>query len=560
MIRSTESDTIQSMTHINSIFGWLIFSALLVSRYSEVIAQPPLISPRSKLKSLQAPAIEPRRNPALPDETTAGKDRDAWFLIEYDGATIGYESLTTTDFVRPDSESENSDSQEALLSVRRIRETHLKLNRFGNDLSVSAHLETVETVDGMLKQWSLRRTAGDGSTIQRSAVWDPSRNAFLLKEVSPSQEKAELLPSHVQPRSPILSAWLDSPELQRPQQWASAVLFPETSVIADVEIRRLSPQSLRLKDGTTIAVTRYEYWPSNQPDLRSILFYDSEQQVVLIEQPLLGRTLRFHRTDAATAFGEENLEALDLQFLTGLPLRRPLLNLEKSSTVRMLVSVGESEQISLPSGDFQTVEQTVPHMLIITLSRPAVESENLTASRTPRVPKRPDRKFTDNSRWLNSKDDDVRRMAVIGGGAVSEPHEKCRRLTSYVASHVRLSAFSTSLRPASEVAKSRQGDCTEFAVLLAALMRSEGVPSRVAVGFAYVPNPASLAPHMWTEAWIDGQWIPFDATLGVDVNPLTRVKVTDSALTDSVTSGTLLFVPLLKFMGRATVEILPEKN
>lgn len=548
------------MTHINPLFRWLIFTALLVSRYSAVIAQPPLISPKSKLKSLQAPSIERRRDPSLPEESAVSNDRDTWFLIEYDGATIGYESLTTTDFEFPDSESENSDQRETLQSVRRIRETHLKLNRFGNDLSVSAHLETVETLDGTLKQWSLRRTAGDGTTVQRSAVWDSSRQAYLLQEVSPSQEKAELLQSRVQPRSPILSSWLAAPELQRPQQWASAVLFPETSVIADVEIRRLSPQSLRLKDGSTVAVTRYEYWPANQPDLRSVVYYDSEQQTVLIEQPLLGRSLRFYRTDAATALGEENLEALDLQFLTGLPLRRPLLNLEKSNTVRVMVSVGESEQISLPSGDFQTVEQSVPHELIVTLSRPTIDSASSTANQTRRVPKRPDRRFTDNSSWLNSKDDDVRRMAVIGGGAVSEPHEKCRRLTRYVASHVRLSAFSTALLPASEVAKSRQGDCTEFAVLLAAMMRSEGVPSRVAVGFAYVPNPASLAPHMWTEAWIDGQWIPFDATLGVDVNPLTRVKVTDSALPDSVTSGTVLFVPLLKFMGRATVEILPEKN
>ena len=64
---------------------------------------------------------------------------------------------------------------------------------------------------------------------------------------------------------------------------------------------------------------------------------------------------------------------------------------------------------------------------------------------------------------------------------------------------------------------------------------------------------------MWTEAWIDGQWIPFDVTLGGEVNPLTRVKVMDSPLSDNVTNGTLLFVPLLNFLGRATVEILPEE-
>lgn len=151
-------------------------------------------------------------------------------------------------------------------------------------------------------------------------------------------------------------------------------------------------------------------------------------------------------------------------------------------------------------------------------------------------------------------------MAVFGGGAVADPREKCRRLSDYIQSHLQIAPFSTSLQRASEVAKSKQGDCTEFSVLLAALMRSEGIPSRVAVGFAYVANPASFAPHMWTEAWIDGDWIPFDATLGGEANPMTRFKVTDSDLSDNVTNGTMLFVPLLNFLGRATVEILPEKE
>ena len=61
-----------------------------------------------------------------------------------------------------------------------VRETHLKLNRFGNDLSVSAHLETAETSGRYFAKWSLRRTAADGSAVQRSATWDASRQAFLI--------------------------------------------------------------------------------------------------------------------------------------------------------------------------------------------------------------------------------------------------------------------------------------------------------------------------------------------------------------------------------------------
>ncbi len=63
------------------------------------------------------------------------------------------------------------------------------------------------------------------------------------------------------------------------------------------------------------------------------------------------------------------------------------------------------------------------------------------------------------------------------------------------------------------------GDCTEAAVLLAALGRAAGIPTRVANGLVYsresyhgVSN--AFLPHSWTLAWADGQWRSFDLALG----------------------------------------------
>lgn len=542
-----------------SILTILSVAAVLACQATAGGNQPPIISPQLKLKSLQTPAMEPHRGEESEAHDEVSDLQEVWFQIDYDGATIGYESLSTMQVDLSNGDARLPSQQESMPVVRRRRETRLTLKRFGKDMSVSAHLETLETIDGVLQSWSLRRNSADGATVQRSARWDASRQAFVIQGDGTNATKTELLQSAVQPRSPILSAWLAAPVLERPHQWSSAVLFPETSSIVNVEIRQLTPQSLRLKDGSTIAVTRHESWPTNQPEQRSSVYYDSKQEVVLVEQPLLGRTLRFYRTDAATALGEANLESLDLQFVTALPLRRPLLNLERGNAIRLMISVGESEQISLPSSDFQSVEQKTANSIIVRLTRPTTSTDPAKL-KLPRPTTRPEQKFTNSSRWINFTDEGVRRMAVTGGGAVTDPQQKCQRLARYIASHLRLSAFSTSLRPASEVAKSKAGDCTEYAVLLAAVMRNAGVPSRVAVGFAYVPNPASFAPHMWTEAWIEGRWIPFDATLGGEVNPLTRLKVSDSALSDNVTNGTLLFIPLLNLLGRATVEILPDES
>ena len=77
--------------------------------------------------------------------------------------------------------------------------------------------------------------------------------------------------------------------------------------------------------------------------------------------------------------------------------------------------------------------------------------------------------------------------------------------------------YTEAMAPADHVAKTRSGDCTEYAMLAAAMCRAQGVPSRTAIGLVYVNNllgKPGLAFHMWTEVWIKGRWLPLDATLG----------------------------------------------
>ncbi len=66
--------------------------------------------------------------------------------------------------------------------------------------------------------------------------------------------------------------------------------------------------------------------------------------------------------------------------------------------------------------------------------------------------------------------------------------------------------------------KTRKGDCTESACLLAALGRAAGFPSRVMRGYV-CPRDMKVDPamfHDWTETLLDGHWRPADPRKGVD--------------------------------------------
>lgn len=64
----------------------------------------------------------------------------------------------------------------------------------------------------------------------------------------------------------------------------------------------------------------------------------------------------------------------------------------------------------------------------------------------------------------------------------------------------------------------RAGDCTESAVLLAALGRAAGIPTRVVSGLTYSRVPIlgtsnAFMPHSWMVAYVDGRWKSFDLAL-----------------------------------------------
>jgi len=68
---------------------------------------------------------------------------------------------------------------------------------------------------------------------------------------------------------------------------------------------------------------------------------------------------------------------------------------------------------------------------------------------------------------------------------------------------------------ASQVARNRAGDCTEFAVLTAALARAVGLPARVVIGVAVLTHDGRVTAygHAWTEIADGAVWRVADAAL-----------------------------------------------
>lgn len=112
---------------------------------------------------------------------------------------------------------------------------------------------------------------------------------------------------------------------------------------------------------------------------------------------------------------------------------------------------------------------------------------------------------------------------------------------------------------AGDVARTKTGDCTEHAVLLAAMLRADGIPSRTASGLMYVPifgdSRQVFGFHMWTQAWIDGRWVDLDAVLPSDAPfDATHITLATSDMDDGEAINSL--VALVPLIGNLNLEVL----
>ena len=126
------------------------------------------------------------------------------------------------------------------------------------------------------------------------------------------------------------------------------------------------------------------------------------------------------------------------------------------------------------------------------------------------------------TRYLQSDRKEIVALARKAMGNAKDPSEVAKRIESFVAEYVEDRSLSVGYASAAEVAESRKGDCSEFAVLTAALCRAVGIPAQVVVGVAYVADFAGLegfGGHAWTQAYVGGdtqgkggKWIGLDAS------------------------------------------------
>lgn len=137
------------------------------------------------------------------------------------------------------------------------------------------------------------------------------------------------------------------------------------------------------------------------------------------------------------------------------------------------------------------------------------------------------------SRYCQS--DKLYRLATNKFGNINNPYEKVVELTEWIHRNVEyLSGSTNSQTSAYDTVTEQAGVCRDFAHLAIALCRALTIPARYFTGYAYKLYPPDF--HACFEAYLDGNWILFDATKLAPLNGMVKIATGRDAADTAIAS------------------------
>jgi hypothetical protein len=243
----------------------------------------------------------------------------------------------------------------------------------------------------------------------------------------------------------------------------------------------------------------------------SIDYIDDEHKLQKQQTNIAGINVEMVTCAKEFALGENDvLDLVDKMFVSS---PQPLGNESLLKSVRyVLLPKRENIKLNIPSIDNQSVQQQGDGRVVIIV-------EPVSAPTGVKFPYAGDDEDVLESmkatRYLQSDDERVIKLAKEAVGDTEDTAQAVREIESFVASYMVNKGLSVGYASAVEVAESKQGDCTEYAVLSAAMCRAVGIPSRVVMGIAYVEKYMDMenrfGGHAWTEAYVGDKWVGIDA-------------------------------------------------
>lgn len=508
------------------------------------LARPGPISPCSLACRALVSAVFALLVTACPAD--AQGDFERWYAIEMFGQRAGWAMAS------------QATAGDRITSVSKMR---VEIRRGEVAIGVSIESEFVETVAG--KPVSMRVTQRFGSaptTLEATFTAD----GVEVSTRGPAGERSEKRPlpegvwlppaaaaSYVRQR---LEAGAAKIEVRTIDAANGIDLTNPLGSIRPTVITRsdLRPETIAVL-GREVAATRCVSVSSVMPAITATEWLDAAGVPLRAESSLGG--MRLVMIAATREEATATVAAPELMVSTFVRPRGSIDRPRQARQVELVMSAGGGTLPPVPDTGVQRATPIDARSARVTIDLDHPAAANAEDARSP--------VFLGTTGFLGSGDDRVRALAAEAtAGAGDDRAARAEAMRRFVHRYIRRKGLDVGFAPAAEVARTRSGDCTEHAVLLAAMLRADGVPSRVAAGLVYADEFAEergvFAYHMWTQALLDAggatRWVDLDATLPPEI-PMDAAHLALVVTGMGEGEATDAFLAIASLLGRIEIEI-----
>jgi len=395
--------------------------------------------------------------------------------------------------------------------VTTSEEVSITLSRMAVSMTVQMKETSIETTDGRPLGFELMQKLGSMVMTVEGKVNTQGKVDLTMTSMGAEQKRT------IQwPRGAVMAEGLHLLELKKGikegTEYTARVFSSGVLQAVDTHVRIGPLQNVDLL-GRVVAL-RQITTTLNMPGAGNVVstsYVNEDLGVQKTIMPIAGMNVEMVACAKEFALGQNDvLDVVDKMFLES-PQR--LTNLSETESITYYLAPKQSTvNLTIPSGDNQRVQYLSNGKVVVTVQP---------------VASHPGTKFPYNgsdaaiveamkpTRFLQSQHENIIDLARRAVGDTQDAAEAAKRIEAFVGDYVENRSLSVGYASAAEVAASRQGDCTEFAVLTAAMCRAVGIPSRVVVGVAYVDEFAGyrgFGGHAWTQAYVGDKWIGLDAS------------------------------------------------
>ncbi|MBK6702721.1 MAG: transglutaminase domain-containing protein [Caulobacteraceae bacterium] len=421
---------------------------------------------------------------ALAVSVASADEPATWYTIVADsGATLGHVSLQV---------AARADGRDLIESQQiYLRERGGVANR------TTTRTVVREEADGRVS--SIESTARTGRSWSRTNATVGANRVDVVRETpTGSGRESVALPADIRfdDGEALLQSWTP----------ASTPRLEFTNFDSDsMAVERIVIEPLGAADAQgRINAVRWRY---EGQDLRGVSRIALEHgRLVEVAQPMFGETFRVRLTDRTTAERRHP----PYQVIPNMAQRAPFQISQEARRGHIRYRYAFREGVTFPLP--QTGEQRArTDGAFITLDicdacGPGLPTDEAYLAAARR-----------STTWLQSDHPRLQAMAAAARGYDVSDARKMEVLLQRAIPYLEEADFNGHYS-ALDTLERRKGDCTEAAVLLAALGRAAGIPTRVASGVSYsrqsyhgVSN--AFIPHSWVVAYVDGHWRSFDLAL-----------------------------------------------